>query len=114
MQQVSPVMTNLAQNELHAARRNFRSESSVAHRRRPLKALFIHRDADEVDSCLEELKKAQFIVHSDSVLTLAQCTHKLRSQSYDVVIVENQRAKWKLAQALQLRHQTAQEGRLVC
>ncbi len=109
MQQVSPVMTNLAQNELHAARRNFRSESSVAHRRRPLKALFIHRDADVVDSCLEELKKAQFIVHSDSVLTLAQCTQQLRSQSYDVVIVEYPSPNWKGSQALQLLHQTAQE-----
>ncbi len=102
-------MTNLAQNELHAARRNFRSESSVAHRRRPLKALFIHRDADVVDSCLEELKKAQFIVHSDSVLTLEQCTQQLRSQSYDVVIVEYPSPNWKGSQALQLLHQTAQE-----
>src|SRR5713101_2560474 len=109
MQQVSPVMTNLAQNELHAARRNFRSESSVAHRRRPLKSLFIHRDADVVDSCLEELKKAQFIVHSDSVLTLEQCTQQLRSQSYDVVIVEYPSPNWKGSQALQLLHQTAQE-----
>src|SRR5216684_243709 len=102
-------MTNLAHNELHAARRNFRSESSVAHRRRPLKALFIHRDADVVDSCLEELKRAQFIVHSDSVLTLAQCTQQLRSQSYDVVIVEYPSPNWKGSQALQLLHQTAQE-----
>src|SRR5260370_5666849 len=109
MQQVSPVMTNLAQNELHAARRNFRSESSVADRGRPLTALFIHRDADVVDSCLEELKKAQFIVHSDSVLTLAQCTQQLRTEPYDVVIVEYPSPNWKGSQALQLLHQTAQE-----
>ena len=106
-------MMNLAQNELHSARRNFRLESSGAHRRRPLTVLFIHRDADVVDNCLEELKKAQFTISSDLVLTLSQCAQQLRLQIYDVVVAEYPSPRWKGSQALQLLHQTAQEVPLI-
>src|SRR5258708_22507004 len=102
-------MSNLAQNEFQSVRRSFRPQNAAAHRRRPLSVLFVHRDADVVDSCLEELKKAQFIVNSDFVLTLAQCTQQLRSQSYDVVVAEYPSPSWKGPQALQLLHQTVQE-----
>jgi diguanylate cyclase (GGDEF)-like protein/PAS domain S-box-containing protein len=102
-------MSNLAQNEFQSAQRSFRPQSATAHRRRPLSVLFVHRDADVVDSCLEELKKAQFIVNSDFVLTLAQCTEQLRSQSYDVVVAEYPSPSWRGPQALQLLHQTVQE-----
>jgi diguanylate cyclase (GGDEF)-like protein/PAS domain S-box-containing protein len=102
-------MTNLAQHELHSARRNFRSEGSSPHRRRDLKVLFIHRDADVVHSCLEELKKAQFTISSDLVLTLAQSTQQLRQQPYDVVVAEYPNPNWKGSQALQLLHQTVEE-----
>jgi len=102
-------MARLAQNEIQSDLRSFRPESTATHRRRPLSVLFVHRDADAVDSCLEELKKAQFIVNSDLVLTLAQCTQQLRSQSYDVVVAEYPSASWKGPQAMQLLHQTVQE-----
>jgi diguanylate cyclase (GGDEF)-like protein/PAS domain S-box-containing protein len=104
-----PAMSNLAQNELQSAQRSFRPQSAAAHRRRLLSVLFIHRDADVVDNCLEELKKAQFLVNSDFVLTLAQCTQQLRSQTYDVVVAEYPSPSWKGSQALQLLHQTVQE-----
>jgi diguanylate cyclase (GGDEF)-like protein/PAS domain S-box-containing protein len=71
--------------------------------------LFIHREADVVDSCLEELKKAQFNVSADFVLTLAQCLEQLRSQTYDVVLAEYPSPSWKGPQALELLHQTVQE-----
>jgi len=106
-------MSGLAENELQCAPRNFRPESTATHRRRPLSVLFVHRDADVVDSCLEELKRAQFQVSSDFVLSLAQCTQQLRSQSYDVVIAEYPSPSWKGPQALQLLHQTVQEIPLV-
>jgi diguanylate cyclase (GGDEF)-like protein/PAS domain S-box-containing protein len=106
-------MSGLAENELQCAPRNFRPESTATHRRRPLSVLFVHRDADVVDSCLEELKRAQFQVNSDFVLSLAQCTQQLRSQSYDVVIAEYPSPSWKGPQALQLLHQTVQEIPLV-
>lgn len=102
-------MSNLAQKEFQSARRSFRPESAALHRRRPLSVLFIHRDADVVDSCVEELKKAQFTVSADLVLTLAQCTQQLRRQSYDVVVAEYPSPSWKNSQALQLLHQTLLE-----
>ncbi len=102
-------MSNLAQNEFQFARRSFRPESAASRRRRPLSVLFIHRDADVVDSCLEELKKARFSVSVDFVLNLAQCTERLHSQSYDVVVAEYPSPSWKGTQALQLLHQTVQE-----
>src|ERR1700674_959764 len=102
-------MSNLAQNEFQSARRSLRPESAASHRRRPLSVLFVHRDADVVDSCLEELKKARFTVSADLVLTLAQCTQQLRSQTYDVVVAEYPSPNWKGLQALQLLHQTVQE-----
>lgn len=62
-----------------------------------------------IDNCLEELKKAQFTVSADFVLTLAQCAKQLRLQSYDVVVAEYPSPNWKGSQALQLLHQTVQE-----
>lgn len=88
-------------------------ERTPAHRRRPLRVLFIHRDADAVDRCVEELKKAQFTVDADVVLALSQCTEQLRSQSYDVVVAEYPSPSWKGSQALKLLHQTLQEIPLV-
>jgi diguanylate cyclase (GGDEF)-like protein/PAS domain S-box-containing protein len=106
-------MSNLARNELQSVQRSFRPERAANHRQSPLSVLFVHRDADVVDSCLEELKKTQFIVNSDFVLTLAQCTQQLRSQSYDVVIAEYPSPSWKGPQALQLLHQTVREIPLI-
>src|SRR5260370_8852610 len=79
-------MSIRAQNEFQSTRRSLRPESGASHRRRPLSVLFVHRDADVVDSCVEELKKARFIVSADLVLTVAQRTQQLRSQTYDVVV----------------------------
>src|ERR1700687_2384188 len=103
----------LAQNETQSDRRNIRLESTASHRRRPLRVLFIHRDADAVDCCVQELEKAQFTVGADVVLTLAQCTEQLRFQSYDVVVAEYPSPTWKGSQALQLLQQTLQEIPLV-
>src|SRR5690242_585947 len=102
-------MSSLAQNEFQSAQRRFRPETSASHRRRPLRVLFVHGDADVVDNCLEEFERARFTVSADFVLTLAQCSALLRSQSYDVVIAEYPSASWKGPKALQLLHQTVQE-----
>jgi len=69
----------------------------------------MHRDADVVDGCLEELKRARFTLSADFVLTLAQCTEQLRTQSYDVVVAEYPSPSWKGPHALELLHQTVQE-----
>jgi len=78
-----------------------------------VRVLFVHRDADAIDSCVQELEKGQFAVQSDLVLNLAQCAAQLRSQSYDVIIVEYPSPSFKGSQALQLLHQTAQDIPLI-
>ena len=102
-------MARVAQNENLTDRRSFLAEGATSHRRRPLSVLFIHRDADVVDNCIEELKKAQFTVEAFVVLNLAQCTEQLRTQSYDVVIAEYPSPSWRGSRALQLLEQTVQE-----
>jgi diguanylate cyclase (GGDEF)-like protein/PAS domain S-box-containing protein len=102
-------MSNLAQNEFQTARRSLRPEGAGSHRRRSLSVLFIHRDADAIDSCLQELEKGQFKVRSDFVLNLAQCTEQLRTQSYDVVVAEYPSPSWKGSQSLRLLHRAVRE-----
>src|SRR6476660_2304326 len=75
-------------------------ESTASHRRRSLRVLFVHRDADAIDSCVQELEKAQFIVNGDVVLNLAQCTESLQSQTFDVVVAEYPSPSWKGSQSL--------------
>jgi diguanylate cyclase (GGDEF)-like protein/PAS domain S-box-containing protein len=106
-------ISKLGRNEIQSDRRTLRPDRSASHRRRSLHVLFIHRDADAVDACVEELKKAHFVVGADVVLTLAQCTEQFRFQSYDVVVAEYPSPSWKGSQALQLLQQTLQEIPLV-
>jgi len=100
---------SIVHNQLQSDEKSVPSETKVSHRRRPLSVLFIHRDADVVDACQEELKKAGFGVSADLVLTIAQCAEQLRSGSYDVVIAQYPSPNWKGPQALQLLRQTVQE-----
>jgi diguanylate cyclase (GGDEF)-like protein/PAS domain S-box-containing protein len=102
-------MARLAQNEIQIDRRSFRAEGTASHRRRPLSVLFIHRDAEIVDDCLEELKKAQFTINAYVVLNLAQCSEQLRTHSYDVVIAEYPSPSWRGSHALQLLHETVRD-----
>jgi diguanylate cyclase (GGDEF)-like protein/PAS domain S-box-containing protein len=102
-------MARLAQNAIQPDLKSFRTEGAASHRRRPLSVLFVHRDADVIDNCLEELKKARFTVSADFVLNLGQCTERLHSQSFDVVVAEYPSPSWKNPQSLQLLHQTVQE-----
>jgi diguanylate cyclase (GGDEF)-like protein/PAS domain S-box-containing protein len=97
------------QNELQSDQMSVPLDATASHRCRPINVLFFHRDADVVDACQEELKKAGFGVSADLVLTIAQCTEQLRSQPYDVVIAEYPSPKWKGPQALQLLRQTVRE-----
>jgi diguanylate cyclase (GGDEF)-like protein/PAS domain S-box-containing protein len=102
-------MAILARNDLQADRASSRVQSSAPHRSRTISVLFLHRDADVVDNCLQELKRAQFAVSADFVLNLAQCAEQLRSKSYDAVVAEYPSPSWKGPQALQLLQQTVQE-----
>src|ERR1700737_4311793 len=106
-------VSRLNTNEVQSDRRSIRSEGAASHRRRPLRVLFVHRDADAVDSCVQELEKAHFIVSSDSVLNLAHCAARLYSQSFDVVVAEYPNPSWKDSASLQLLQQTLQDVPLV-
>ena len=106
-------MSNLTQNGLQFDLTSLHAESKVSHRRRPLRVLFAHRDAEVVHNCVEELKKAQFTVSADFVLNLVQCAERLRSQSYDVVVAEYPCPSVKGPQALQFLHRELQETPLL-
>ena len=97
------------QNELQSHQKSVLPDATASHRHRPISVLFIHRDADVVDACQEELKKAGFGLSADLVLNIAQCTEQLRSHRYDMVIAEYPSPNWKGAEALQLLRQTVQE-----
>jgi diguanylate cyclase (GGDEF)-like protein/PAS domain S-box-containing protein len=84
-------------------------ESLALHRGRLLNILFVHRDADTVDGCLQELKQAQFVVTSDVVLNLSQCVAQLRSKPYDVIVLECPSPSCKGSEILQLPEQTGKE-----
>ena len=107
------VMSNLAQNELQSDQRRGQPEGPASHRCRPLRVLFVHRDVNTIDSCLEELKKGQYTVTADFVLNPAQCVERLRSRTYDVVIAEYPKPSWQGTPALQLLHEEGREIPLV-
>ena len=104
----------LIPSETQSGRENVRSESPSSHRRRTLQVLFVHRDAEAINGCLQELEKGQFTVRSDFVLNLAQCAEQLRSRSYDVIVMEYPSPSCKGSQSLQLFRQTVHEIPLIC
>jgi diguanylate cyclase (GGDEF)-like protein/PAS domain S-box-containing protein len=108
-QSMGAPMSNLAQSELQSDLASFRTVGTGSHRRRPLRVLFVHRDAEIIEDCVGELRKAQFIVSADFVLNFAQCGERLQSQSYDVVVAEYPCPSLKGSQALQALHQKLQE-----
>jgi diguanylate cyclase (GGDEF)-like protein/PAS domain S-box-containing protein len=65
-----------------------------ASRRLPLRILFIHRDVAEVEHCAQELKRANFSVTADVVLTPEQFAELLKARFYDVVLAEYPSPNW--------------------
>jgi diguanylate cyclase (GGDEF)-like protein/PAS domain S-box-containing protein len=75
-----------------------------ASRRLPLRILFVHSDAADVELCVQELNRAQFKVTSDVVLTPDQFAGGLNSKYYDVVLAEYPSPNWRGPQALKILH----------
>jgi len=94
-------MFNPAHNNALCEQSGVRAEPVASHRRRPLRVLIVHRDADTVDSCLEELKKGQFAVTADLALNLAQCAEYLKARPHELIIAEYPGPNWKRSQAMQ-------------
>jgi diguanylate cyclase (GGDEF)-like protein/PAS domain S-box-containing protein len=65
-----------------------------ASRGLPLRILFIHRDVAEVEHCLQELRRANFSVTADIVLTSEQFAELLKARFYDVVLAEYPSPNW--------------------
>lgn len=89
------------------------AERAQSHRTRSLRVLFIHRDADAIDSCLQEFKNGQFTVTPDFVLNLPQCVEQLKSHTYDVLLVEFPNPSCKGPEAIHLLHQIARQIPLI-
>jgi diguanylate cyclase (GGDEF)-like protein/PAS domain S-box-containing protein len=89
------------------------SRRAAANRWRSLRVLFVHRDADEIDSCLQELKRAEFAVHADTVLTLGQCVEQLRKEPFDLIVAEYPSPNWSGSQALEVLQKVGRSVPLV-
>lgn len=98
-------MPLLAQSNLPSDQAAAHPESMASHRRRPLRVLVVHREADTVEACLDELKKGQFAVTSDFVLNMAQCAEHPNVRFQDVIVAEYPGPNWKRSQAFQLLQQ---------
>jgi diguanylate cyclase (GGDEF)-like protein/PAS domain S-box-containing protein len=92
---------------------NGTSRRAAAYRWQSLRVLFVHRDADEVDSCVQELKRADFAVQADIVLTLGQCVEQLRKEQFDLIVAEYPSPNWSGTQALQVLQQVVQSVPLI-
>ena len=92
---------------------NAASRRAAACRWQSLRVLFVHRDADEVDSCVQELKRAEFAVEADIVLTLGQCVEQLRKERFDLIVAEYPSPNWSGTQALQVLQQVVQSVPLI-
>jgi len=93
--------------------RNGASRRAAACKWQSLRVLFVHRDADQVDSCVQELKRAEFAVQADIVLTLGQCVEQLRKEQFDLIVAEYPSPNWSGTQALQVLQQVVQSVPLI-
>jgi diguanylate cyclase (GGDEF)-like protein/PAS domain S-box-containing protein len=103
----------ILQQELQSSHRALRSDAATSHRRRPLHVLFVHRDAQVIDLCLQALEREKFTVSSDFVLNPTQCAEQLRRQTYDVIIIECPNLIETELQALELLHQSEHQIPLI-
>jgi DNA-binding NtrC family response regulator len=75
-----------------------------ASRRFPLRILFVHSDAAEVEHCVQELRRAHFKVSADVVPTPEQFAGRLKSKYYDVVLAEYPASSRQKPQVLEILH----------
>jgi diguanylate cyclase (GGDEF)-like protein/PAS domain S-box-containing protein len=75
-----------------------------ASRRLPLRILFVHRDAGEVERCVRELNRAHLNVSADVVLTPEQFAERLKAKCYDIVLAEFPSPNWRGRHELDILH----------
>src|ERR1700730_15342513 len=75
-----------------------------ASRRLPLRILFVHSGAADVEHCVHELRRAHFKITANVVLTLEQLARQPKSNYYDVVLAQYPGANWLPSQLLAILH----------
>ena len=99
-------LQRLAQNENQSGLTGLRLERASAHKRRPIRVLFVHRDSEAINRSLQELERGQFTVSSDIVLNLVQCAANLQFRTCDVIVIEYPSPSCQGWRELQLLRQT--------
>ena len=101
-------LSHLTSNESRPVREGTPHETEDTHRRRSLRVLFIHKNADVIASCVGALEKGRYTVASDRITNLAQGADGIPSGTYDVVIAELPGSSETNSQLMQLLHQKTQ------
>ena len=81
----------------------------ATHRRQVVRILFVDDKEDDVELCLQELKRMDFAVSADWVQVPAEFANRLRTQSYDVIVCDSSMPSWTGMEALELLHQAKKE-----
>jgi diguanylate cyclase (GGDEF)-like protein/PAS domain S-box-containing protein len=76
------------------------------HRRRMIRILFVDQKESDVELCLHELKRMDFVVSSDWVQLLGEFRERLRTQLYDVIVCDYTLPGWTGMEALDLLQQS--------
>ena len=102
-------MLQVAQQKIRQGHRDFVQQNLPTHRRRMIRALIVDDALDDVELCLQELKRAQFAISADVVKTRADFIERLHKESYDVVLAASSVDGWTGLQALALLQEQDQE-----
>jgi DNA-binding NtrC family response regulator len=75
-----------------------------ARKRLALRILFVHSDAEALEQCVGELRRAHFKVSADVVTTPEELSGRLSSKYYDVVLAEFPGVNRQSLQVLNVLH----------
>jgi diguanylate cyclase (GGDEF)-like protein/PAS domain S-box-containing protein len=101
-------MSPVARSEASWEQRGSVAARMATYRRQILRMLIADANLEEVERCLQELKRAQFAVSADVVHTSREFAERLRSKPYDVILADCAMPNWTGMQALELSQQHAQ------
>src|ERR1700733_7570073 len=73
-----------------------------ANRRLPLRILFVNKVIADVEHCVQELRRANFRVTADVVLTPEEFAARLKAKYYDVVLAEYPCPNWQGGRELEM------------
>src|SRR3984893_15520864 len=102
-------MSHTAQNETLGKHHSLPARRMATHRRQVVRILFVDDREEDVELCLQELKRMGFAVSADWVQDPAEFANRLRTHSYDVIVCDSSMPSWTGMEALELLHQANQE-----